>query len=182
MAGMQTAPLILTLALDGAGFARLEAERQAHFPPGRNFIPAHLTLFHALPGEEAGAILARLAEAAQATPVLPLRVTGLRPLGRGVAYVVEAEGLARLRAGLAAAFAGWLTPQDRAGWRPHVTVQNKVAPEEARATLALLQARFAPWEARGEGLLLWHYRGGPWEAAGHFPFRGGAETHVVAPR
>jgi hypothetical protein len=63
-----------------------------------------------------------------------------------------------------------------------VTVQNKVSPEEARATLATLQARFTAWEVRGEGLLLWHYRGGPWEEAGRFPFRGATETPAVAPR
>jgi hypothetical protein len=183
---MQPAPLILTLALDDASFARFDAERRAHFPPERNLIPAHLTLFHALPGEEAPSILAQLAAAAQATPPLPLplplRVTGLRSLGRGVAYGIESEALLRLRAGLAAAWGAWLTPQDRAGWRPHVTVQNKVTPEEARATLATLQARFALWEGRGEGLLLWHSRGGPWEEAGRFPFRGAAETPAVAPR
>jgi 2'-5' RNA ligase len=179
---MQMAPLILTLALDEASFARFDTERRAYFPPARNVIPAHLTLFHALPGEEAATILARLGEVALATPPLSLRVTGLRPLGRGVAYAVESEALQQLRAGLAAAWRDWLTPQDRGGWRPHVTVQNKVAPEEARATLATLQARFSPWEARGEGLLLWHYRGGPWEEAGRFPFRGAAETPAVAPR
>jgi 2'-5' RNA ligase len=182
MAGMQPAPLILTLALDAAGFARLDAARRAHFPPERNLIPAHLTLFHALPGAAMAGIAARLAEVAAATPALPLRVTGLRPLGRGVAYAVESPPLTRLRAGLARDWAEWLTPQDRAGWRPHVTVQNKVTPETARRTLAGLQAGFAPWDGTGEGLLLWHYRGGPWEEAGRFPFGGIPETPAADPR
>jgi hypothetical protein len=182
MAGMQPAPLILTLALDRASFERLDAERRAHFPPERNVIPAHLTLFHALPGEAWAGIAARLAEAVAATPPLPLRVAGLRPLGRGVAYAVESPPLVRLRAALARDWAGWLGAQDRAGWRPHVTVQNKVAPEAARRTLAELQAGFAPWNATGEGLLLWHYRGGPWEAAGRFPFAAAPETPAADPR
>lgn len=165
------APLILTLALDPATFARLDAERRSHFPPERNLIPAHLTLFHALPGEALAEVAARLEEVVAATPPLPLRLSGLRSLGRGVAYEVEGPALLRLRAALAAGWAAWLAPQDRQGWRPHVTVQNKVSPEAARATLESLRAGFAPWDARGEALLLWHYRGGPWEAAGEFAFQ-----------
>ncbi|HZB50151.1 MAG TPA: 2'-5' RNA ligase family protein, partial [Mycobacteriales bacterium] len=66
------------------------------------------------------------------------------------------------RARLAKAFEPYLTAQDRQGWRPHVTVQNKVTPAEARRTLAGLAAGFAPFEAVGTGLALWAYRGGPW--------------------
>ncbi|EYD76862.1 hypothetical protein Rumeso_01820 [Rubellimicrobium mesophilum DSM 19309] len=42
--------LILTLALEGASFARLDAERRAFVPPRLNRIPAHAMLFHHLPG------------------------------------------------------------------------------------------------------------------------------------
>jgi 2'-5' RNA ligase superfamily len=172
MAGM-SAPLILTLGLDPAAFARLDAARRAHFPPARNLIPAHLTLFHALPGEQEPAIAAVLEAEAAAVPSIGLRVAGLRFLGRGVAYSVESAPLAALRARLAARFAPWLDAQDRQGWRPHVTVQNKVAPEVARATLRALEAGFAPWAARSESLLLWRYLGGPWEAVGEFRFADG---------
>ncbi len=51
-------------------------------------------------------------------------------------------------------------------------MQNKVEPEAARALHAELLATLPPREARAEGLLLWHYRGGPWEAAGAFRFGG----------
>lgn len=50
-------------------------------------------------------------------------------------------------------------------------MQNKVAPEAARA----LQARLAGLPARegqAVGLDLWRYRGGPWEAAAQVPFAG----------
>ena len=56
-----TAPLILTLALDAATQSWLESMRRAHFPPARNLVPAHVTLFHALPGDQAAAIGAALA-------------------------------------------------------------------------------------------------------------------------
>ncbi|MFC0407536.1 2'-5' RNA ligase family protein [Roseomonas elaeocarpi] len=172
MAGRDVAPLIVTLRLDGHSFERLDALRRAYFPPERNFIPAHLTLFHALPGTQEEEVVANLATACAGTAPLPLRFSGLRGLGKGVAFNVDSPPLLRLRALLAGAWHDWLTPQDRNVPKPHVTVQNKVDPSEARNLLGHLQAGFEPWDGQGEGLLLWRYRGGPWEAAGEFPFRG----------
>jgi 2'-5' RNA ligase len=166
-------PLILTLAFDEESFGRLDALRRAHFPAHLNRIPAHATLFHHLPGEEEGAVAMTLARACAERAPSAARLAGLMPLGRGVAVRLEAEEVAELRAALAREWDGWLRPQDRQPWRPHVTVQNKVSPEAARDTLARLGAQFVPWEARAEGLLLWRYRGGPWEAAGRFPFTKG---------
>jgi 2'-5' RNA ligase len=166
------APLILTLALDPATFAALSALRAAHFPPERNLVPAHLTLFHALPGAELAQIAGELAELAAGTPPLALDLPAARFLGRGVALEVLSPGLVDLRRRLAQRWAPWLSAQDRQGYRPHVTIQNKAPPEVARR----LYEEFAPaWRGlagRGDGLLLWHYRGGPWEAAGRFPFTG----------
>ncbi|SHJ91814.1 2'-5' RNA ligase [Roseomonas rosea] len=169
---MTAAPLILTLAFDRAAFQRLDALRRAHFPPERNWIPAHLTLFHALPGEELSEVVAHLGAVCARQAPLPLRFTGLRSLGRGVALEVEAPGLLALRQQLARNWAPWLMRQDAQGWRPHVTIQNKAAPEAVRALLQELSAGFIPWEAQGEGLLLWHYRGGPWEGAASLSFEG----------
>ncbi|MBC9179721.1 2'-5' RNA ligase family protein [Pseudoroseomonas ludipueritiae] len=169
---MTEAPLILTLGLDAASFARLDALRQAHFPPERNHLSAHLTLFHALPGAMLAEISANLETLAAGTPPPVLRFAGLRSLGRGLAFTVESPALAQLRGLLASAWHGLLGPQDRQGFRPHVTVQNKVEPATARALLAELEAGFTPWEGQGVSLLLWHYRGGPWEAAGSFPLTG----------
>jgi hypothetical protein len=163
-------PLILTLALDEVSFGRFDALRRDHFPPALNRIPAHVTLFHHLPGEAEGEIQATLAELCAASAPSLLRVTELSPLGRGVAFRLQAPAVGALRATLARRWQDWLGPQDRQPWRPHVTVQNKVTPDRARDTLAQLQAGFAPWEATAEGLLLWRYMGGPWEARGRFPF------------
>ena len=97
---------------------------------------------------------------------------GLRFLGRGVAYELRAPELVGLRGRLARGWQDWLTPQDAQGYRPHVTIQNKAAPEAARALRDAMQAGFAPFTVRAEGLLLWHYLGGPWELAGGAPVRG----------
>ncbi|MFC0384279.1 2'-5' RNA ligase family protein [Muricoccus vinaceus] len=169
---MSEAPLILTLRFDDAAFARLDGLRRAHFPPERNQIPAHLTLFHALPGEALEEVVSGLRTACAATPPMELRFSGLRSLGRGVALEVEAPALVALRKALAYGWARRLTRQDAQGFRPHVTLQNKVTPEAAATLLAALSAGFEPWAGRAEGLLLWHYRGGPWEAAAEVPFTG----------
>ena len=168
----QTAPLILTIALDPRSRAYFEGKRRRHFPPGRNLIPAHLTLFHKLPGEEFDAIAHDLEALAAAQEPFGLDVTGLRFLGRGVAYALSSPELASLRRSLAQQWSRWLGPQDRQKHQPHVTVQNKVEPDEARALMAELGATFAPFRATALGLDLWWYRGGPWETAGSFPFSG----------
>ncbi len=127
-------PLILTLAFDEPTFARFDGERRRHFPEALNRIPAHATLFHHLPGDrERGVIEAITALARTVPPPEVAVVTGLRFTGRGVAYALDSDALARFRARLAQEFAAHLTAQDRQGWRPHVTVQNKVSPDTARA-------------------------------------------------
>ena len=164
-------PLILTAQMDRESFARLDALRQAHFPDRGYRLPAHLTLFHHLPGADEAAVALHIAAAARRCPPLPLRFEALMPLGRGTAVRAAAPGLRALRAALAAHWAGALTPQDAGGFRPHVTVQNKVSPEVAAASRAAIAAAFAPWEGAATGLILWHYRGGPWEEAGRWRFR-----------
>jgi hypothetical protein len=170
--GPAQSPLILTLALDAVSAARFDAERRRYFPPQLNRIPAHVTMFHHLPGGAEAEIVEDLRAACARHEPEAIRVTGLLPLGRGVSYRLDAPGVATLRSNLARRWEPWLTPQDRQPWRPHVTVQNKVTPAEARDTLAQLQAAFEPFGARADGLLLWRYMGGPWDALGRFPFAG----------
>ena len=166
------APLILSAVLDAPVQERLDALRRAHFPPERNHLDAHVTLFHHLPGTEERAVSEAVADAAH-RPAPPVDVTGVRSLGRGVAVALSSPELARIRADLARTWAPWLTPQDRAKRGDlHVTVQNKVPPQEAHALLATLSAGFAPERTRAVALALWRYRGGPWEPVTRFAFAG----------
>jgi hypothetical protein len=126
-------------------------------------VPAHLTLFHHLPPSIADELHRRLrAETAGVSPP-PARITGLLDLGGGVAFRVQCDALDAVRARLAAAFTGLLTPQDAAGWRSHVTVQNKVARPLAIALKTELSALPLPRPLRLAGLASWRYLGGPWE-------------------
>lgn len=167
------APLILTLGFDEATFARFDGERRRHFPEALNHIPAHATLFHHLPGEEERGVIETVTALARPVPRPEVAVTGLRFTGRGVAYVLESEPLAQFRGRIAKSFETSLTAQDRQGWRPHVTVQNKVRPEQARALHADLQAGFAPFRFTSPGVLLWRYLGGPWEKVARIHFGDG---------
>ena len=156
------APLIVTLLLDAGSQARFDELRRLHFPPERNVLAAHVTLFHALPGEQLPAVLHDLERAAGRDP-FPVAVPAVRSLGRGTAYVLAAPELDALRAELAAGWRQWLTPQDAQRFAAHVTVQNKVPPERARALHAALTAAPLPPPATATGLGLWRYLGGPWE-------------------
>ena len=156
-------PLILTARPDNASAARFEALRRAHYPAALNRVPAHISLFHHLPGSEFEAVLERLKFTARHHPAPTVEVAGLRSLGRGAALALHGEALAALREALAEAWRPLLIPQDRQGWRGHVTVQNKVDPAVARATLAELSATFEPWTCRIVGIDVWRYLDGPWE-------------------
>ena len=164
------APLIVTLALDAAAQTYFDALRRAHFPAPINYLDAHLTLFHHLPGAKREAVGDVLRDCCRAQGPLPLQVAGLRSLGRGVAFTVESERLRALHRALQTAFAPGLTAQDQQKLQPHVTIQNKVEPDAARQLLTRLQADFAPFGAVGTGLRLWAYRGGPWELLEWLPF------------
>ena len=162
---MQAAdPLILTAAFDAVSAHVFQDLRDRYFPPRLNIVPAHLSLFHHLPGEQQADILDVLR--AEGGAALPYTAGSLRSLGRGVAVEILCPGLVAVRKVLATRWAAWLTPQDRQGFRAHVTVQNKVSPAEARATMERLSGNFVGLAGAVVGLDLWHYRGGPWERAG----------------
>lgn len=163
--------LIVTAELGGEDQAWLDRLRRTHFPPERNLLAAHLTMFHALPPSLEAEARYRLAEAAR-SPRPRAEIAGLMDLGGGVAFRVVSDDLDAIRAGLAEAFRGALTAQDGQGWRPHVTIQNKVAPRAARALLDELRRSFTPRPLAIRGLGLHRYLGGPWETIATFSFRG----------
>ncbi|WP_133396832.1 2'-5' RNA ligase family protein [Palleronia sediminis] len=167
--------LILTLGFDAPSFARLEPLRQRHFPPARNFIPVHVTLFQQLPSDAIARVLADLAAAAARHAPLPFAATGIVDFGGGAAVALDCPPARALHCDLRDAWRDMLSTSDDRARKLHATVQNKVDRDTARATQAQLRAGFTPWSGVFDALRLWHYRGGPWEDAGTFPFRGDSE-------
>lgn len=162
--------LLLTLKLDQPTFARANTLRRRYFPPERNVVPAHVMLFHQLPGDRESTICHRLETLCAQTQRFTLSLPSLQFLGNGVAISVRAPELMQLHQNLATAWDDWLIPQDRQGYRPHITIQNKVKPDTARQLHEELDAQWQPVTGWGEGLLLWYYHQGPWELAREFCF------------
>ncbi|HEY0623193.1 2'-5' RNA ligase family protein [Sphingomonas sp.] len=160
---MPAAPIIVTALLGRADQAAFDMLRREHYPPERNALPAHLTLFHHLPPSVEDELKHRLTGATRGLRAPAAKAAGLMSLGRGVAVRIESPGLVAIRRDLCEAFAGLLMPQDAGGWRPHVTIQNKVAPSMAKLLLGALGKEFRVREVEIAGLAAWRYRGGPWE-------------------
>ncbi len=133
-------------------------------------MPAHISLFHSLPGAERDSILETLAKACRQRTPFPMTVSGLRNLGGGVAFAIESGALKTLHTELVRAFSEWLTPQDKQGFRPHITVQNKVTGSQAKGLIATLQVQSKPTDVYATGVQLWRYLGGPWESIARVPF------------
>jgi hypothetical protein len=152
---------ILTAEMDDDSFAWLNGLRQAHFPEERNFLPAHLTLFHRMSSEQ----IVRLGSIEVPRTPIELCFDRIVFLGSGVAIRIRSAELERLRNTAQAGMGGELSRQDRQPWKPHVTVQNKVPVETARQLQRMLEHGFAERVGVVTGLLVWEYLGGPWTLA-----------------
>ena len=164
-------PIIVTATFGDGDNGWIQQLRRDHYPAGLNRVPAHLTLFRQLPPSlerELGQRLARYA--AVAAP--RAEIAGVIDLGGGTALGVRSEELEDIRHDLAEALHGLLTPQDMAPWRPHITVQNKVEPREAKALQQALRGRYEGRALAIKGLAAWRYLDGPWEAIREWRFRG----------
>jgi hypothetical protein len=173
-----TAPIIVTALMGASDFAAMDALRRAHFPPERNVLRAHLTMFHHLPPSVERELTGLLQDEARGNEP-QARLASLINLGGGVAFSVASPDLEEIRARIADRFAPMLMPQDRNPWRAHVTVQNKVKPPEARVLLASLSVDFRPRPLILSGLAAFYYRGGPWEPIAAFAF--GTGRKMTAP-
>ena len=169
---MDNAPIIVTAVMGNADQAWANALRQQYFPPERNFLDAHITLFHHLPPQHLSEIKSRLKDMTAQYAPPPARLTDVLLFGRGVAYRVDCPDLLIMRDELADALHGLLVPQDQAQPRLHITIQNKVEPSEAKALYAELAAEFEPRPIEIKGLAAHYYRGGPWEQILTSNFRG----------
>lgn len=158
--------LILTARIDAQSQAFFDELRAKYFPKERNFLRAHLTLFHKLP--DSSEVL-NILEALNMRPI-QATVSSLKNIGQGVAYFLATPALSELQLTLKKTFHNFLIPQDQQSFRPHITIQNKVKPEEAVALLQKLQTSFTPFDIHINGLDLWHYLDGPWQHYRFFEF------------
>ncbi len=164
------APVIITATMGVRDFAWADSFRRAHFPPDRNVLRAHITLFHHLPPERLPELSRLLQEATRGAPAPAARLCDVMLLGGGVAFRIESPELLAIRAWIAEWFANDLLPQDQHTPRLHITIQNKVSREEARTLHAGLAATFRARPIAIAGLAAWHYLGGPWQLVREYKF------------
>lgn len=172
---MQGAPLILTLRLDDISQALFDKQRQANFPAERNFLSAHLTLFHQLPAGEL-AIEDAVEKVCDCYKPVLLEVTGVKNVGNGVAYTISSLTLQEIHRHLQQEWKNRLIPQDQHKLWPHITIQNKVSPERAASLIQELADSFKPFAITGLGFNLYEYQGGPWKFIDYFALTGRADA------
>ncbi len=165
------APVLITAELPRDVLSWADGLRRSHYPPERNRLQAHVTLFHGLPPSAQGEARRLLAECARAAPPEAM-VAGLMDLGQGTAFAVESPEMEAIHAELVERLHGLVQQKDTQPLRLHITIQNKVAVGEARALQAELARSFRPrgFRFRGFGLYLW--QGELWRPECVIPFRG----------
>lgn len=167
------APVIVTATMGVRDFSWANGLRRAHFPSERNLIPAHITLFHHLPPSRLPELSRLLGVVTRGEPAPAARLSEAMFMGKGVAFRVDSPDLLAIRERVAEWFAADLIAQDQQTPRLHITVQNKVAQEDARMLHAQLAAEFLPRPLAIAGLAAWYYLGGPWRLIREYKFTSG---------
>lgn len=170
--GSPPAPFIVTgeLPADVLGWA--DGLRRAHFPPERNWLKAHVTLFHSFAPSLRAELPRFLSTMAGEYPPPPAQVSGLMDLGQGTAIAIHSPALLAVRQRIAERFRDMLTRQDQGGKRLHITIQNKVSRGQALALQQALAGHMPHRRFAFTGLGLHIYRIPHWEPVGTWPFRG----------
>ncbi len=162
----------MTLKMEEDVAQTLTEYRLKYFPAERNYLDAHITLFHKLPEESREVWQAELVRVAASTIPFEFSLSSVFSLGGGFAVKVESPALVTLKEKLVKSWSEFLTPQDRQKFNPHCTIQNKVAPARAREDLRKFQLEWEPRTATAQGLQLWNYLNGPWQLERELLFSG----------
>lgn len=164
-------PLLVTAELPSDVLAWADALRREHYPPERNRLRAHVTLFHALPPSVEDELVELLSGLAKESPP-DARITGLMKLADGTALAIESPRMTELHGIIADRLHGLLVKQDHRPLRLHITIQNKVDSVAARK----LQSELAPVlerrNFRFSGLGIYAWRDGLWNHKRTISFRG----------
>ena len=169
---MDRRPIILTARMGDQEFAYANRLRRAYYPPERNQVDAHITLFRHLPGHCEDEVVAAMRDACREFRAPIAKLADIMKMSGGVALLIESEELRAIRACIAERFHGLLTQQDQEHPRLHITIQNKVKTDMAKACFAALSAQFEPRLWQITGLKSYRYDEGRWDAPYEQSFRG----------
>ena len=171
---MRIPPIIVTARVHPEDLVPFNRLRQENFPSEGNFLEAHVTIFHHLPGQHLARVQELVAEFVEDRTAPAAIVSGVRHLGAGVAFGIDSPGLLDLRAEMMGLFGSWPGPKDLQRWQPHITIQNKVPRAKADALFFRLRGEFEQRPIRIIGIDLSSYLGGPWRHEATVPFKSSA--------
>ena len=154
--------MIVTALLEESLKDQLSELRNKYFPPKINYIPAHVTLFHAAPLE---------LQDIWTLPTGPVSIDLSVPvfLGKGFGVKVICPELEKWKATILKTSLKF-TPQDKVLKHFHVTFQNKVTSETAKKDFAEFCKSWRPITSEVRGVETWIYQNGPWEHSKTFLF------------
>ncbi|MCF0041455.1 2'-5' RNA ligase family protein [Dyadobacter fanqingshengii] len=170
-------PLVATLEIEPSTQQYFNQLRRQHFPAERNYLNAHLTLFHALPHEPW--IIEDLRELAKDQTPFEATAQTIISLGGGTAFKISSAELPAFHQKLRERWFEFLSRQDQQKRNFHITVQNKVDPQLAKKLQSELAQTFKPFSFIVTGFQLWRYLGGPWEYVMTISFEGNAPENLL---
>lgn len=162
----------MTATIGAVDFAWVNALRQEHYPPEKNQLSAHVTLFHHLPPQALDEIIELVKQTTLNHAYPRCDLTDVIQFEEGAAYKLYSPKLLEIREFFAEAFHGLLIQQDQQKPRFHITVQNKASTEESKKLFQKLNSEFEPRPFEITGIALHYYLNGPWEEIGSWRFRG----------
>lgn len=165
-------PFIVTAELPVDLFSWANGLRTQHFPPERNWLKAHVTLFHSFAPSLREELRGMLGQIAAAHPPPRTQLDGLMDLGSGTAIALRSPAMLAIREEIAEHFHGALTAQDAHPPRLHITIQNKVSSDAARRLQRELRLTPPQHEFQFTGLGLHLYTNPHWEEQQTWRFRG----------
>ncbi|SMR48784.1 unnamed protein product [Zymoseptoria tritici ST99CH_1A5] len=178
--GDNEARYVLTLQTDRAHHDRMTALREKFFPPERNTVRAHLTLFNALPESKLDSSVVPLLKEV-AAEMGPFKIRVKRPYKMAGGFLVNLSPkdgpppmnklVDRLRNTWKEE--GFLSDQDAAKRSVHYTLMNKVTDKQkVDEAYAEFTSTWNGDEGIVDGLELWKYAKGRWYWAQRFDFTG----------
>jgi 2'-5' RNA ligase len=161
-------PLVATLAITPSVQSYFNQLRREHFPAERNYLDAHLTLFHALPDKPW--VVEDLKRLAKDQRPFDVTAQAIMSLGNGTAFKIISPELPLMHQKLQKSWFDYLSNQDRQKRNFHITIQNKVEPVAAKKLQSDMAQDFKPFSFTVHGVQLWRYQNGPWEYLMRFDF------------
>ena len=175
---------VLTLKTSEEIAQQMQALRQRWFPAHRLKVPAHVTLFHALPESKLPQVEKEILQLTSRTSQFDVSAGRVMRMRKGVMVTLEnGDWDVRILYGrLQTAFIDWLSEQDKS-CKAHWTIQNKEE-DQNRVEAAFEDTRSnATSSGLALGLVLWRYgEDGRWTKEKEYPFATAGSREVSPTR